>query len=182
MQIILFQNVERLGMQGDVVSVATGYFRNYLGPRGIAVEATESNMSRLEAKRKRLRATAELQLNEAGTVAARLSQLEVRFVMKAIDEKKLFGSVQDHDIVERIKAEGFEIERRQVVLKEPLKTLGEHQVKINMLGHVEAQVKVIIEPEGGVPAAAAPTPATEEPAAPVAEEPTPAAPATEDPS
>jgi len=178
MQIILFQNIERLGMQGDVVNVASGYYRNYLSPRGIAVEATPGNLSRLDIKRKRLKAEAERQVNEAGTVAKQLAELQIRFVMKAHDDR-LFGSVQDHDIVERIQAAGFKLDRRQVALHEPIKTLGTHHVRIKLVGHIEAQVTVVVEPEGGEepvkPAKAAP--ATEAPAAPVAE--TPAADAPE---
>jgi large subunit ribosomal protein L9 len=169
MQVILFKNIERLGMQGDVVNVAPGYYRNYLGPHGIALEATQATLSRLETKRKKLRAEAEQQLGEADVLAKRLKEVQIKFVMKTIDDQKLFGSVQDHDIALKLAEAGFEIERRQIALHEPIKSTGTHQVKIKLLGHVEGQVTVIVDPETPPPAPKAAAPAapaaTEEPVA-----------------
>ena len=155
MQVILFENIERLGMQGEVVTVAPGYFRNYLGPRGVAVEATPHALARLELKRKKLQAAAEIQLASARTLSDRLKDAEVRFVLKATDGNKLFGSVSAAEIVEKLAAQGFEIERRQVALKEPIKTTGRHDVRIRMVGQVEAHVKIFIEAEGAAEALAA---------------------------
>jgi large subunit ribosomal protein L9 len=162
MQVILFKNIERLGMQGDVVNVASGYFRNYLGPRGIALEATATNLGRLEIKRKKLHEEAQRQVNEAGDLAKRLSGVPIKFVMKATDNERLFGSVADHDILEKLNQAGFAIERRQIILREPIKTVGTHNVKIKLVGHVEGQVTVVVEAEG----LAAPTPAPAAAAAP----------------
>ena len=145
MQVILFQNIEKLGIQGDVVNVANGYYRNYL----IAVEASEGNLKRLELKRKRLHEEAERQMNAAEGVAEQLRKVELTYVMRANVEKKLFGSVQDHDIHEKLVEAGFDqIERRQIMLSEPIKVLGEHKVKVRLHSHVVAEIKVIVLPEG----------------------------------
>ena len=98
MQVILFENIDRLGMKGDVVNVANGYYRNYLGPRSMAVEATPANLKRLEAKRRQLQAEAEKQRQEAEGFARQLAQAPIKFVRKSPDGEKLFGSVSAHEI------------------------------------------------------------------------------------
>ena len=154
MQVILFKNIERLGMQGDVVNVAAGYFRNYLGPRGIAIEASANTLARLEIKRQKMRAEAERQIGEADVLARQLKDVQIKYVMKtAPDGQRLFGSVGALDIVEKLAALGFTtIERRQIALHEPIKNVGAHAVKIKMLGSVEAHVTVIVEAENAPPA------------------------------
>jgi large subunit ribosomal protein L9 len=154
MQVILFENIERLGMQGDVVNVAPGYYRNYLGPRGVAVEATARALSRLELKRKKLQAEAEKQLAGARDLSSRLNDVVLKFVMKATDGTKLFGSVSASEIVEQLKLQGHEVERRQIQLKDPIKLTGKYDIKVRMVGSVEAHVKVIVEAEGAAEAEA----------------------------
>lgn len=152
MQVILFQNIAKLGMQGDVVNVANGYFRNYLGPSQIAVEATPGNLRRLEAKCKKLKVEAEKQVKAAEDIGSRLADIPILFVMKATkDGEKLFGSVHDRDIAAKLTEAGFECERRQVLLSESIKTVGTHTVKIRLHTHVTANVTVTVEPEGGMP-------------------------------
>jgi len=146
MQVILFKNVDKLGMQGEVVNVASGYYRNYLGPCGVAVEATKHNLKRLEAKRAKLQAEAEKQVQEAQSFAERLVEAQLRFVMKSPDGKKLFGSVHDHEIADQLIEQGFNIEKRQVQ-HEPIKETGTHKVKVKLVGQVEAIVDVVIEAE-----------------------------------
>lgn len=147
MQVILFENVERLGMKGDVVNVANGYYRNYLGPRGVALDASSANLKRLEAKRKKLKIEADKQRQEAEGFSKQLANATIHFVRKSPDGEKLFGSVHDHEIVEQLVAQGFNIERRQIVLAEPLKTCGTHSLKVRLVGQLEAHIKVVIEPE-----------------------------------
>lgn len=175
MQVILFQNIEKLGMQGEVVNVANGYYRNYLGPRGIAVAATTGNLKRLELKLKRLSEEASTQFSAAESVAANLSKVELTFVMRANEEKKLFGSVQDHDILAKLVEAGFDdLERRQIMMSEPIKILGEHTVKVKLHSHVAATLTVSVLPE--VDEAEEAEAAPEAPA----EEAAPEAPATDD--
>src|SRR5690349_1306183 len=126
MQIILFDNIDRLGMKGDVVNVANGYYRNYLAPRNLALEANAANLKRLEAKRRKLKAEAEKQKQDASSVGKRLAEARVHFVRKSPDGEKLFGSVHDHEIIQQLAEQGFTIERRQLVMKEPFKTVGVH--------------------------------------------------------
>jgi large subunit ribosomal protein L9 len=161
MQVIIFKNIDGLGMQGDVVNVKPGHFRNYLNPYGMAVEATATNLKRLEAKRNKLRAEAEKQRQAARAYADRLAEAQVKFVLKSPDGTKLFGSVHSHEIVEQLVAQGFEIEKRQI-LGEPLKTVGEHKVRVRLSGGVDAQVTVVVEAE--------PLPQIERPARIVADE------------
>lgn len=149
MQVILFESIEKLGMQGDLVNVAPGYFRNYLGPQGKAVEATEAALKRLELKRKRLKEEAEKQLGAAEIIARRLDEVTLEFTMKSPDGKKLFGSVHDHEILEQLLEQGFQIERRQILMNEPIKEAGDHSVKVRLLGRVEGTVTVTVHPEGG---------------------------------
>lgn len=147
MQVILFENIDKLGMQGEVVNVADGFYRNFLGPQAKAVEATGHNLRRLEAKRKKLQVEAERQLGDARTVAARLEEVSLTYVRRAADNGKLYGSVQAHEIIESLTELGFAIERRQIVLKDALKTTGDHPVRIRVIGNVEATVKVLVEAE-----------------------------------
>jgi len=147
MQVILFENIDRLGMQGDVVNVANGYYRNFLGPRNLAVEASASNLKRLEAKRRKLKGEADKQRQEADGFSRQLAAARLHFVRKSSDGEKLFGSVHDHEIHEQLVEQGFNLDRRQILLREPLKTTGTHTVKIRLIGHLEAQVKVVIEAE-----------------------------------
>lgn len=171
MQVILFQNVERLGMQGDVVNVAAGYFRNYLGPRGIAVEASQGTLTRLEAKRAKMRAEAERQIGEAGAIARQLKDVQLKYVMKTTpDGTRLFGSVSAGDIADKLQAMGFKtVERRQIALHEPIKAVGAHTVKVKLLGSVESHVTVHVEAENAP--VEAPKAAAKAPEAPAAEEP-----------
>ena len=146
MQVIIFKNIDGLGMQGDVVNVKPGHFRNYLSPYGFAVEASASNLKRLEAKRNKLRAEAEKQRQAARAYADRLAESQVKFILKSPDGTKLFGSVHNHEIADQLVAQGYEIEKRQV-LGEPLKTVGEHKVRIRLTGGVDATITVVIEAE-----------------------------------
>ena len=169
MQIILFDNIDRLGMKGDVVNVANGYYRNFLGPRGLALDASQANLKRLEAKRRKLKTEAEKQKQEASVFGKRLAEATVRFVRKSPDGQKLFGSVHDHEIVQQLVEQGFNLEHRQLALKEPLKTVGAHTVKVRLIGNVEAHVTVVIEAERDAAAEAAQ--AAAEPKAQAAEQP-----------
>jgi large subunit ribosomal protein L9 len=165
MQVILFQNIEKLGMQGDIVNVANGYYRNYLGPRGAALEATAGNLKRLEVKRHKLQAEAEKQVQEAEAFSKQLAAAKIHFVMKAHDGDKLFGSVHDHEILEQLVAQGFNLERRQILLREPIKTTGTHTVRVRLVGQVDAFVHVTVEPEEEVKEVKAEKPAPVETAA-----------------
>jgi len=147
MQVILFQNVHNLGTQGSVVSVTPGYFRNFLSPRGLAVEATDANKRRLEAKLKRLEKQAQEERDAAHTQARKLEEVTLTFRLKAGEEDKLFGSVTNSHIAEALAAQGHEVDRHHIVIPEPIKRLGVYTVDVRIHHDVVAKVKVQVEKE-----------------------------------
>ncbi|HWP03493.1 MAG TPA: 50S ribosomal protein L9 [Gemmatimonadaceae bacterium] len=142
MEVILKQSVEKLGNPGDVVKVSAGYARNYLIPRGIAVEATAGNRKRIEQQRQRLEAAEAARRESAQTLAERLSQVSLTFAARVGEEGKLFGSVTASDILHRLEELGYELEKRQIDLHEPIKTLGVYRVPIRLHADVRAEIKV----------------------------------------
>ncbi|MFW6201057.1 MAG: 50S ribosomal protein L9 [Gemmatimonadota bacterium] len=142
--VILRQTMEKLGEEGEIVSVKPGYARNYLLPRGLAYRATESNVRRLEEERQRAEEHARRDYLEARRRASQLEDLSLTFEVRAGEESKLFGSVTAADIAERINEQeiDFEVDRRQLELDEPIKSLGVFPVSIDLGSDVKAEVKV----------------------------------------
>jgi len=147
MDVILFENVPNLGEQGRVVSVSPGYFRNYLSPRGLAVEATKTNLNRLQGKVKRLQRHAQERLNEAKSEAERLETLTLKFKLKAGEQDRLFGSITNIQIAEELAKAGFQVDRHDVVIPEPIKRLGMFTVEVRRHHEVTAKVRVLVEKE-----------------------------------
>lgn len=147
MKVILLDNVENVGLAGDVANVKDGYYRNFLSPRSIAIEATAGNLKTMEFKRKKLRADAELKVAEAETVGNRLKEVELNFLRRAADNDRLFGSVSAEDIAEQLIELGYQVDRRGVVLSTPIKQVGTQSVTIKIHSHVRIPIKVIIERE-----------------------------------
>ncbi len=145
MDVILFENVPNLGPQGSVASVAPGFFRNYLSPKGLAVEATEVNKRRLQDKLKRLEKLAEEETKAARSEAERLEDLTLTFQLKAGEDDKLFGSVTNTNIAEKLAEQGFEIDRHRIHIPEPIKRLGMFTVEAKIHHDVTAKVKVLVE-------------------------------------
>jgi len=147
MDVILRENVDKLGAAGEVVSVKDGYARNYLLPRGMAYPATEGNKKRLEAESKSRSRRADAEVAKASEVATRLEAVSLSFTMKAGEGDKLFGSVTSHDIAERLKAEGFDIDKKTVELAEPIKALGVYKVPVRLHPDVKPEVRVWVVKE-----------------------------------
>ncbi len=147
MKLILKESVDRLGEPGDVVNVKPGYARNFLLPRGLAYEASEGNVRRLENERRRAEKRARKEYLEARRRAARLDGLHLVFRARASESEKLFGSVTAADIAERAVASGldFVLEKRHVALPEPIKKLGHFEVPIKLHAEVEVGVTVHVE-------------------------------------
>src|SRR5690242_6052511 len=125
MDVILREDVEKLGSRGEVVKVASGYARNFLLPKRLAVEATDSNKKIVEQERQgHLRREAKL-VADAGDLAKMMSDVSVTISQKAGENDQLFGSVTSKDIAEALEKQGYTIDRRKIVLDEPIKTLGE---------------------------------------------------------
>jgi large subunit ribosomal protein L9 len=147
MQIILQEDIDKLGHRGDVVTVKPGYARNYLLPRSLAIEATVGNMKALERIRTSLAKKTATELEAAKKQADLLSGVSVSFKRKTGENDQMFGSVTTADISEALAAQGFKIDKRQVQLAEPIKVIGEHDVTIKVFRDVTAQVKAVVEKE-----------------------------------
>lgn len=144
MQVILREEVVNLGTIGDVVKVKPGYARNYLLPRGLAIEASNRNLKELEHQK---RVVADKRLREqksAAAVADKMSAVKLAFTLRAGEDGKLFGSVTNQDIHRALEEKGVTVERRRILLDDPIKTLGEHQVAINVGPDTRATITVTV--------------------------------------
>lgn len=155
MDVILTENVKGLGAIGDVVKVKPGYGRNYLVPQGLAVEASARNIKELEHHKRQLARKAVKLSKEAADIKARIEAIECSFVHKASDEGKLFGSVTTKEIAEALGAKGIEVDRRKILLDQPIKELGRHEVEIKLNAGVNATIKVDVVSEASQLAEAA---------------------------
>ncbi|MDT8440731.1 MAG: 50S ribosomal protein L9 [Desulfuromonadales bacterium] len=144
MEIILTENVKGLGNIGDIVRVKPGYARNFLIPTGAAVLADSRNVRQLEHNKRQLARKAEKLSQEAADLKKRIEEVSCTFAHKASEEGKLFGSVTSMEIAEGLAAKGVEIDRRKILLDQPIKTLGEHEVEIKLNAGVNATVKVSV--------------------------------------
>jgi large subunit ribosomal protein L9 len=147
MQIILQEDIEKLGNRGDVVTVKPGYARNFLLPKKLAVEATPGNMKALERIRAALAKKTATELDAAKKQAELLVAVALKFKRKTGENDQMFGSVTTGDVADGLKAEGFQIDKRQVQLAEPIKTLGEFPVTVKVFRDVTADIKVHVEKE-----------------------------------
>jgi len=144
MNVILTENVKGLGNMGDVVKVKPGYARNFLVPNKLAVEASDRNLKELEHHRRQLSRKAEKLSQEAAVVKGRIEALECVLAHRAGEEGKLFGSVTSMEIEAAMAAKGIEIDRRKILLGQPIKTLGTHEVEIKLNAGVSATLKVSV--------------------------------------
>jgi large subunit ribosomal protein L9 len=146
-RVVLRKDVVGLGRIGDVKDVAEGYAKNFLLPRGLAVEASAGELKRVAQERASAKAQKERQHSEAEELAARLAGVALVFKLKVGPQGKAFGSVTERDISSALKREGFEIPHERVQLAEPLRSLGPHQVEIHLAPDLRAKVTVAIEAE-----------------------------------
>jgi large subunit ribosomal protein L9 len=147
MEVILREDVEKLGSRGELVKVTPGYARNYLLPKRLAVAATESNKKIVEQERQaHVRKESKL-VADAGELAKMISNVSITFSQKAGETDQLFGSVTSKDIAEALEKQGYTIDRRKVVLDEPIKTLGEFKVPLRLHRDVPAEITVHVVKE-----------------------------------
>jgi len=147
MEVILKEDVPKLGSRGDVVKVAEGYGRNFLLPRKLAIEANSANKAVIEQmKAASVRRSAKEQ-HEAEALAKQFEGLSVSFQRRSGENEQLFGSVTSGDIAEALEKKSFHIDRRKIQLHEPLKSVGEFDVPVRLHKDVTAHVKVVIEKE-----------------------------------
>ena len=142
MEVILLERIGRLGQMGDVVTVKDGFARNFLLPQGKALRATKANRERFEKERAQLEARNLELKSEAGAVAEKLQGKSFIIIRQAGDSGQLYGSVTTRDISAAVTEGGFSIERRQVMLDRPIKTLGLHDVRVGLHAEVEPHVTI----------------------------------------
>ena len=148
MEVILRDHVENVGKRGEVVKVADGYARNFLLPRKLALVATPGNLKQVERERVKLDAKELEEKTAAEAVASRMSGIEVVISRKVGETEALYGSVTSSDIAESLAKKGFDIDKRKIGLREPIKKLGEQTVPVKLHREVTVQVPVKVVAEG----------------------------------
>ncbi len=146
MEVILRAYVPNLGAPGDIVTVKDGYARNYLVPKGLAIPASKKSLKAIERERQIILAKAERQRRKFESLAERLNNLELVIPQRVIEEDRLYGSVSTTEIVSALKEQGFDISKKQVLLDEPIKKLGEYIVPIRLAPEVTAHIKLKVVP------------------------------------
>jgi large subunit ribosomal protein L9 len=147
MRIVLRENVEKLGRRGEVVKVADGYARNFLLPKKLAFEATDANLKRIEQERRVREVQESRDKQEAQALSTRMSQLSLTAVRKVGENEILYGSVTNGDVAELLEKEGFTIDKRKILLDDPIKSLGIYEVAVKLHPEVTATIKVWVVKE-----------------------------------
>ncbi len=148
MEVILRDHVDNLGRRGEVVKVADGYARNYLLPRKLALVATPGNLKQVERERVKLDAKEAEEKDAAAAIGARMSGVDVVISRKVGDTEALYGSVTSADIAEALERKGFDVDKRKIGLREPIKKLGTHTVPLRLHREVTVELAVRVVAEG----------------------------------
>jgi large subunit ribosomal protein L9 len=148
MEVILREHVDNLGKRGEIVKVADGFARNYLLPRKLALPATAGNRKHVERERKIMETREAGEKAAAEAIATRLATVDISIARRVGDTEQLYGSVTAADIVEFLKGQGFDIDRRKLILPEPLKSIGEFDVPLKLHREVTVPLKVKVVKEG----------------------------------
>ncbi len=144
MKVILVEDVPKLGKMGDVVKVARGYARNYLMPRKLVLEATDGNIRHIEEKKKVEDKKSKKRLGESVKLVSKLEGMKVIFKVRVGEEGKLYGSITSKDIAEKILTDsGIEIDRRKIVLDDPIKVVGHYNIPV--VYHSEAKANILLD-------------------------------------
>lgn len=147
MKVILKDTIESLGKAGDTVKVSDGYARNYLIPRGLAVEASNKTLKAFEHEKKQIMQKLERERKAAETLAERIRGTTCTLIRRVGEQDKLFGSVTAKDIEKSLHEQGIEIDKKMIVLDEPIKSTGEFPLKIKLRPGVFTEIRVIVEAE-----------------------------------
>lgn len=147
MEVILRDDIEKLGTRGQVVNVAPGYARNFLLPKKLAVLATESNKKIVEQERQAALRREAKEAGDAQELAKLMGNVSISIAQKAGENDQLFGSVTAKDIAEQLEKQGYKIDRRNILLEEPIKTLGEHKVTVRLHKLVSIEIPVTVSKE-----------------------------------
>ena len=148
MEVILREDIIHLGTTGDIVKVKPGYARNYLLPRGLAVMADRRNVGELEHHKRLAGRKRDQDRLQAQSVADKVAALNLSFTAKAGEEGKLFGSITNLDIEAQLSEQGISIDRRRIRIDEPIKSIGDHKVKVHLSGGVVADLALNVAAEG----------------------------------
>jgi large subunit ribosomal protein L9 len=148
MEVILREHVDNLGKRGEIVKVADGYARNFLLPRKLALPATDGNRKHVERERRIVEAREAAEKVQAEAIAARLNMIDIAITRRVGETDQLYGSVTAVDIADYLKDKGFEIDRRKLILPEPIKAIGEHTVPLKLHREVTVPLKVRVVKEG----------------------------------
>ena len=162
MKVILKEDVEKVGRRGDVVNVAPGFGRNYLIPRKMAMAVTPTNVKAIEIERQALKKKAEVERKSFQSLAQKLNQVSLTFTRRAGEKDVIFGSVSSGDVKEALDGLGFDIDKRKILLDEPIKRLGNFTVPVKISAEDRAEVKIVVarEEAAGAAGEAAEEPAT----------------------
>ena len=147
MKLVLRQDYEPLGESGTVVNVKTGFARNFLIPKGLAMPATEKNLKRYENEKKQMYWRQEKEKRQSEDLAKTLENVSCTITVQVGEEDKMFGSVTSQNIAEALESQGYTIDKRKIILEEPIKSLGIYSVPIKLHTDVEAKVKVWVVKE-----------------------------------
>ena len=148
MEVILREHVDNLGRRGEIVKVADGYARNYLLPRKLALPATEGNKKHVERERKIVETREAEEKSQADAIAARLASVDITIARRVGETDQLYGSVTGADIADYLKTKGFEIDKRKLILPEPIKAIGDHTVPLKLHRDVTVPLAVHVVKEG----------------------------------
>lgn len=147
MRVVLREDIDKLGRRGEVREVAAGYARNFLLPKGKALPATEGNMKRVEQERRRYAVRVAKEKEDAAAIGRRLAGVSCTIVRKVGENDQLYGSVTASDIGEYLAKEGIEIDKRRILLEEPIKALGIYTVPVKLHADVQGEVRVWVVKE-----------------------------------
>lgn len=147
MKIVLRQDMDVLGLEGDIVVVADGYARNYLIPKGIALEASKENIKLTEMQRKKIEVRRLKAKENAEKVKEEMAEMVITISQKTGEEEKLYGSVTSMDIAGHLEKKGIVIDRRKIIMDKPIKTLGDFDVPVKLYPEVIGSIKVVVVPE-----------------------------------
>ena len=147
MKVILTETVDSIGQIGDLVNVAPGYARNFLLPKKLAMEATGKNVRELEHKKRLLALKREKQRQEMLSYAEKLNAVTISMRRKVAEDDKLYGSVSTVDLAKALEDQGFETDRKNIVLDQPIKQIGEYSVAVRVGAQISATIRVVIEKE-----------------------------------
>jgi large subunit ribosomal protein L9 len=147
MKVILIQDFESLGFEGDIVDVARGYARNYLIPKGVAIEASNSDSKAMELRKDKIMDKRMKDKEAAERAREKISQVTITIRQKVGEEGRLYGSVTSRDIARELESEGIMVDRKKIVIDEAIRTLGEFEVAVKLHPEVSAKIRLVVESE-----------------------------------